>query len=125
MTSVFIPDLDSTDSWSETALMSGLREHPACSLSQEHGLVFSGGVDRLRDLDTVEHTLDGEAIGELKKMPEAKNYHCMVALQDGGLFIAGGRNCTGLLPELGKVKDSDQFFRVHPKKETDLLKKDQ
>ena len=110
MTSVFIPDLDSTDSWSETALMSGLREHPACSLSQEHGLVFSGGVDRLRDLDTVEHTLDGEAIGKLRKMPEAKYYHCMVALQDGDLFIAGGRNCTGLLPELGKVTNSKQFI---------------
>ena len=108
-------DLDSTDSWSETVLMSGLRESPACSLSQEHGLVFSGGVDRLRELDTVEHTLEGEAIGELQKMPEAKYYHCMVALQDGDLFVAGGRSCTGLLPDLSKVTKSGYLFRDLPK----------
>ena len=80
-----------SDSWLEWGTLSEARHRAGCSYSDEHGLVITGG--QLLSgpyTDLVESTQNGQAITLLEELPESKQYSCVVALQGGNLFCAGG-----------------------------------
>ena len=81
--------------------MSVKRYRPSCDNSGQHGLVVSGGLHSY--VDTIEYTSDGAAFDHLMNgtannndnmlryaTPDSNYLHCLVALDDGNLFIAGG-----------------------------------
>ena len=80
------------DEWSLTGTMSKKRYRPACDHSDQHGLVLSGGLYSY--VDSVEYTTDGAVFdqsGAIATMPgDASKYlNCLVALDNGDLFITG------------------------------------
>ena len=80
----FILDLDT---WNEVESLSVPRHEAGCSFSSEYGMVISGGYN---DLKSTEYTLDGDEFESLSEpMPVGKNEHCLVALEDGDLFVTG------------------------------------
>ena len=80
----FILDLDT---WNEVESLSVPRHEAGCSFSSEYGMVISGGYN---DLKSTEYTLDGDKFESLSEpMPVGKNEHCLVALEDGDLFVTG------------------------------------
>ena len=82
--------------------MSVKRYRPSCDNSDGHGLVVSGGLHSY--IDTIEYTADGAAFDHLMNetanddnnmlryaTPDSNYLHCLVALDGGNLFVAGGR----------------------------------
>ena len=72
--------------------MSKKRYRPACDHSGQHGLVLSGGLYSF--VDSVEYTTDAAAFdqsGAITTMPgnASKYLNCLVALDNGNLFITG------------------------------------
>ena len=87
-----LTELNSTEAWSESATLSEGRCYPGCTFSDEHGLVISGGTQAAFQAKTiVENTLDGKNIASsIPQLPEKVMGHCLVALEGGDLFTAGG-----------------------------------
>ena len=72
--------------------MAKKRYRPACDHSGQHGLVLSGGLYSF--VDSVEYTTDAAAFdqsGAITTMPgnASKYLNCLVALDNGNLFITG------------------------------------
>ena len=87
----FLPPLDG-DTWDLTpGTLSRKRYRPACSHSDTHGLVVSGGFYDF--LASVESTNDGATFdtGTISDMPSdaSKYFNCLVALDNGNLFTTG------------------------------------
>ena len=85
-----------TDSWVESGKMSVKRYRPSCDISDQQGLVISGGLHSY--VDTIEYTTDGAAFDHLMNetandsnnmlryaTPDSNYLHCMVALDNGNL----------------------------------------
>ena len=88
-----ISELEFSSSWAESAELSKKRAYAGCSFSQEHGLIISGGKDKVpwKGLASVENTFDGETVEEsVAQMPEGIYSHCLVDLEGGDLFKEGG-----------------------------------
>ena len=88
----YLTELNSTEAWRESATLSEGRCYPGCTFSDEHGLVISGGMQvAFQAKATVENTLDGKNIASsIPQLPEKVMGHCLVALEGGDLFTAGG-----------------------------------
>ena len=88
------------DLWTESGTLSVTRrEGNGCAFSYAHGMIVAGGYgctdgcvsDPPGPLTTVEYTSDGQRFGQLADLPEAKQFHCLVALWGGDLFSTGGQ----------------------------------
>ena len=82
----------------------------ACAVSTVPEIIISGTLN-LRELeleDSTIYTSDGETFGDLPPMPYGLFSHCMVSLDNGDLFVTGGRKV-----DASGTPESDKSFLYH------------
>ena len=95
-----------SDTWLEWGTLSEARHRAGCSQCDEHGLVIIGGQAYPNNGDytnLVESTQNGQTITLLEDLPESKQYPCVVALQAGNIFCAGGSYANPNSEKSGKT----------------------